>query len=658
MTAAPTLGSVTVKAARSWGVTDREYEVLVLVNRHLTNAAIAEALVLSERTVESHLSSLIRKLNVSDRRSLARRAEQLGLLRGRGRWPVAGSGFVGREDESAVLAGALTDRRMVTVTGPGGVGKTRLAARTAERVARERPDGGWFVDLSQVTDARAVVPTVASAIGVVERPGRSIEEALDSVLAGADGLLMLDNCEHLLAEVERCLGRLLAGCPDLTVLATSRARLGASYEWVYELPGLSEADAVQLFCDRASAAGGAVPQDRSRVAELCRRLEGMALAIELAAARYPSLGLDGLAAGLDDPLRLLGGSAGGARQRSLRSTIAWSVALLDHDDRSVFEACSVFASEFTVAAARQLFDPAPSGTAIAAPLAGLADQHLLQVRIGEPTRYRFQEVVRQYADERLGPRRASIQAAHAAWVARELDSLAERDRDDAWGLAFDALAVEARAVLDRRAAPPLGERFAAELVLRGRLEEAQRRFERLAAEATATNRCGCCGWRPEQRRPGWWETRRCACSERRRLQPPAPGIMPPPPTPSPGGCCTRPWRPGSWPTHHLPRRPRRPWSGRGYCPGRLAGGRDRVRCRCHHGCPRAIPAPFRTPRGSGMAAAAGAPDRRVGRHWTGCAPSTSAVARSAALDVVNQRGRMLAGVPLDATSAYAFNDFL
>ncbi len=159
-------------------MTDREYDVLVLVAGHLPNAEIADRLVVSVRTVESHLSSLIRKLGVADRRSLARRADQLGLLRGRGRWPVAGSGFVGREVESAALATALAERRMVTVTGPGGVGKTRLTAHTAERVARERPDGGWFADLSQVADARAVVPAVASAVGVVEQPGGSIEEAL------------------------------------------------------------------------------------------------------------------------------------------------------------------------------------------------------------------------------------------------------------------------------------------------------------------------------------------------------------------------------------------------------------------------------------------------------------------------------------------------
>lgn len=480
---------MTGPSARAWGVTDREHDVLVLVAGHLTNAQIADRLVVSVRTVESHLSSLIRKLDVADRRSLARRADQLGLLRGRVRWPVPGSGFVGREAEGATLATALAERRMVTVTGPGGVGKTRLTVRTAEQVARERPDGGWFADLSLVADGRSVVTAVASAVGVVEPPGGSVTEALRSVLARADGVLVLDNCEHVLAEVDRFVDRVLTECPRVTIVATSRARLGASYEWVYELPGLGDDDAVSLFCDRAASAGGPSDVDPSRVADLCSRLEGMALAIELAAARYPSLGFDGLAAGLDDPLRLLGGRDDGPRQRSLRSTIAWSVALLDDPDREVFEVCSVFASWFTGLATHGVLAADRSAADAAQALARLADQHLLQVNVGEPTRYRFQEVVRQFAAKRLGSRAASAEARHAAWVASELESLGRGPRDAAWCDAFDALSTEARVAVDRTGAgSPLGERFAEELVQRGRLEEAQLCFERLAAGTTGGER--------------------------------------------------------------------------------------------------------------------------------------------------------------------------
>ncbi len=478
---------MTAPPAPPLGVTDRERDVLVLVAGHLTNAEIAERLVVSVRTVESHVSSLIRKLDVADRRSLARRADELGLLRWRTPWPVAGSGFVGRRAETVALTDALADHRMVTVTGPGGVGKTRLTTHTAERVAGGRRDGGWFVDLSQVTEQRAVVPAVAAAVGLAEQPGRSAEEALVDGLAGSDGLLLVDNCEHLLDEVERCVALLVSGCPRLTVVATSRARLGTAYEQVYELPGLAPEDAVRLFCDRAAAAGAEVPPG-PEVAELCARLEGMALAIELAAARYPSLGLDGLTAALADPLRLLG-SDETARQRSLRATIAWSVTLLDDEVREVFANCSVFASWFTVGAAAEVARPGRSEAEVARALASLADHHLLRVRVGVPTAYRFQEVVRQYAAELLSDDTGEAATRHARWAERELALLAQRDHDDDWCAAFDRLAVELRAAVTRAAGEAsLGERFAQELVQRGRLEESQRVFEALAAAAPASER--------------------------------------------------------------------------------------------------------------------------------------------------------------------------
>ena len=304
---------------------------------------------------------------------------------------------------------------MVTVTGPGGVGKTRLATRAAEQVAEDRPDGGWFVDLSQVSDPRAVVPPWRRRSAWSSIPGSSVEDAFAAVLGRADGVLVLDNCEHLLAAVEHCVGRLAGACPRLTVVATSRARLGAAYEWVYELPGLDPTTPCSSSAQRAEAAGGVVPED-PRVAALCARLDGMALAIELAATRYPLLGLDGLVAALDDPLRLLG-SDQQDRQRSLRATIAWSVHLIDEDERAVLAACSVFASRFTVAAAREVAWPDRTEADVARVLATLADQHLLRAKVGAPTTYRFQEVVRQYAAELLGDRSARWSCATpAGWA--------------------------------------------------------------------------------------------------------------------------------------------------------------------------------------------------------------------------------------------------
>jgi hypothetical protein len=299
-------------------------------------------------------------------------------------------------------------------------------------------------------------------------------------LERADGILVLDNCEHLSWAVERCVRRLLDDCPRLTVVITSRARLGAGYEWVYELPGLDTDDGVLLFRTRAEAAGGVVP-DEPTVAMLCADLDGMALAIELAAARYPSLGLDGLAAGLKDPLHLLG-SEDGARQRSLRATITWSVDLLGGDERAVFAACSVFASGFTVAAARCVAWPDHSDAEVARLLANLSEQHLVRPVIGSPTTYRYQEVVRQYAQELLGPGATSAHVRHAQWAASELTACGSSAHDDAWCQVFDLLSIEINAALGRGVFPlGPGELFAEQLVLRGRPEEAQRLFEAMAA---------------------------------------------------------------------------------------------------------------------------------------------------------------------------------
>ena len=470
------------QASSPVGVTDRERDVLVLVAGHLTNLEIAERLSLSVRTVESHVSSAIRKLGVSDRRALARRAQELDLLSPRRlhHWPSPASRFVGRGFETADLQDRVAEHRWVTVTGPGGVGKTRLTTHAVEQVARDRPDGAWFVDLSQVASPEAVIPAVAAVVGVVEPPGRSLDDTLVDVLSRCDGVLVIDNCEHLVPAVAAYLDRLVARCPRLSVVATSRAPLRSPHEWVYELPSLSRDDAVQLFRIRAEAAGGVVPDDL-RVAELCGQLEGMALAIELAAARYPLLGLDGLAAGLRDPLRLLG-SEDGARQRSLRATIGWSVDLLDDEARELFAGLSVFAGPFTVASAHTIAQPDRPAAEAARVLALLADQHLLYVRPGNPTRYFFQEVVRQYAADQLADRAQRVQRRHAEWAEAQLRSLASSEHDDLWSERFDELAVEVRAALTRPVAVrTLGEDFAEALVRRGRLEESQHRFETLAA---------------------------------------------------------------------------------------------------------------------------------------------------------------------------------
>ena len=461
--------AATLVAVDGDGVTGREREVLGLVAGHLTNAEIADRLVLSVRTVESHVSSLMRKLGTADRRGLARQAESLGLLRPvPAPWPRPASTFVGREAETAVIRQLLREHRLVTVTGPGGVGKTRLTLHAIQ--------DGWFVDLSGLADGTALPAAVALVVGAAERPGCTLETSLAEALRDTAGVLVLDNCEHLLADVAAFVIRLLAATSQLQVIATSRAPLRVPEEWVYETPGLSPEDAVRLFRTRARAAGGTVPEDE-RASELCARLEHMALALELAAARYPALGMDGLAAALADPLELLASDG----RRSLRATIGWSVELLDADARETFAALCVFAGPFSAPSAHAVAAPDVSLAEAARALVTLADQHLLAVDPGSPTTYRFQEVVRQYATELLGDDLGRVSSRHAAWVSDELSALAGRDVDDGWCLAFDAMAVELRAALARQLDSRLGEAFAEQLVRRGLLEESQRLFEALAA---------------------------------------------------------------------------------------------------------------------------------------------------------------------------------
>jgi predicted ATPase/DNA-binding CsgD family transcriptional regulator len=489
----------TVGPAKGMEVTAREAEVLALLARHLTNAQIADALFISARTVESHVSALLRKLQLPDRRSLARHVETmpgLGVTSARRAPPVPVTTFIGRTAERAALAEALAEHRMVTATGPGGVGKTRLALNVAADVAPAHSDGVWFVDLVHVTDPAMVTATVAETIGVPEQRSVSVDVALVASLAERDALLVLDNCEHLLPGVRDCVERILAGCPDITVLATSRTRLLVPYEWVYAVPGLSVTgdggDAVDLFAARVAAAtGDATPPDSVRVAALCRALDGMALAIELAAARYSTLGLDGLEAGLDQRLRFLAaGTRVADRHRSLRDAIGWSYDLLSSEDRALLRGVALFASWFDVEAAYAVAGSGNERAAVADGLARLADHSLLVVERGDPTRYRALETIRQYGVERLGlaGELDAVRGRHEAWCGAVMGALRTAEPDDAWCARFDSVVDDIRAALlcaacdeqCRAQAAALTGDLAGLLFARGRPMEAQRRYEQAA----------------------------------------------------------------------------------------------------------------------------------------------------------------------------------
>ncbi len=505
------------------GVSAREAEVLEGVAGHLTNAEIGARLFISIRTVESHVSSLLRKLEVRDRRELAGIAATLrpapavnagedsergdGNTAASGKLPSPLTTFVGRAAERAALADALGSHRLVSAIGPGGVGKTRLAQAVAADVVERYADGAWYVDLVTVTDQAMVGPTVAAALGLGEQQGRSAEDTVLGWLAGRDALLVLDNCEHLMDGVVMLLERVLARCPRLVVLATSRARLLVPYEYVFAVPGLSVSgttgtgdlgDGVTLFLLRASAAG-ATPRaaDYGRVAAICRGLDGMALAIELAAARLPALGLDGLEAGLADRLQLLtGGRRIDDRHRSLRSALDWSFALLDSASQAVMRRVSVFAAPFTVPDAVAVISGWPPVTdrgATAASLAALADHCLLEAAAGSAvTRYRALETVRQYASERLAAEGEQVDARdrHASWcLQRGAALLADTQTDTGgWRSEFDRIADELRwalgwavARLERREqACRLASCLAELTYARGMPGESQRRYEQVA----------------------------------------------------------------------------------------------------------------------------------------------------------------------------------
>ncbi len=380
----------------------REQEVAALVAAGLSNRQIADRLFIAERTAEYHVEQIRNKLGFRSRVQIA------GWFKDQkpsgsdvpGNLPVQLTSFVGREREMAQVQRLMAENRLVTLAGPPGIGKTRLALQVAARVAAHFRDGCWLVELGAIGEGTQLPPALAAGLKVAERPGETLLETVASAFRQRRALLVLDNCEHLLDATALAAGTLLRACPELSILATTRQSLRAPSEVVYRIPPLAEAE--RLFCERAAQSA---PEFESTpaVAAICRDLEGLPLAIELAAARVSIMSTDELAAGLDQSLHLLtsGIRTADPRQRSLKAAIDWSHDLLAADERVLFARLAVFVGGFRMEAVAAVCGDGLSE--VGDLVLGLADKSLLSALAapGGSTRYRLIETIRQYAAERL-----------------------------------------------------------------------------------------------------------------------------------------------------------------------------------------------------------------------------------------------------------------
>ena len=362
------------------------------------------------------------------------------------------SSFVGRDEEMAQITSLLGSSRLVTLVGSGGVGKTRLAIEVGLAVVDDTPDGTWLVELAMVNDSALVASEVLDDLGIAEQKGLGALQSLIEVLSTQSRLVILDNCEQVLEGCAAVADAVLRGCPDVRILATSREPLSMNGEMIYRVPSLSlppedaetrsdleGSGAVALFTERARAQ---VPsfmltdEDAALVASICRRLDGMPLALELATARLRSMSLSSLHERLEHRFALLTGGSRGAlqRQQTLGALVDWSYDLLSEPERAVFRRTSVFVDGFTLEAAEGICALQDiDESQIVDLLASLVDKSLVVAEpSGSDLRNRLQETLQQYAAERLA------EAPQAADSAGEADRTADAHADYYLGLAEQA----------------------------------------------------------------------------------------------------------------------------------------------------------------------------------------------------------------------------
>ncbi|HSS25657.1 MAG TPA: adenylate/guanylate cyclase domain-containing protein [Mycobacterium sp.] len=347
--------------------------------------------------------------------------------------------LIGRESEVAEIGDAVKAHRLVTLTGVGGVGKTRLATEVAGQLVDEYPDGVWFFELAAVTDPAAVPDAVAAVLGITQQLGKTVSESVAAALEGRLRLLVIDNCEHVLAAAADLIEAILAHSATVRILATSREGLGVRDEQVWPVRSLDAASgidsaAVSLFVERAQGMAPSFSMadgdEAAAVTEICQRLDGIPLAIELAASRMASMTASEMRDRLDHRFRLLVGSRRGLeRHHTLRHAMAWSYDLLDDTEKTVLDRCSVFAGGFDLQSACAVAGSDDLDEyAILEVLDALVRKSLLIAdRSAGRTRFSMLETIRQFAEEQLVAHgeASQIRAAHSRYFAgREADILA------------------------------------------------------------------------------------------------------------------------------------------------------------------------------------------------------------------------------------------
>ena len=361
----------------------------------------------------------------------------------RSQLPVYLTSFIARDAELGVIRDLMTSSRLITVTGPGGCGKTRLAVQIADATdttAMDRPV--WFVDLSQLGNDRFVAAAVASVLGLSEEPGQAVTETIASWIGDREALLLVDNCEHLIDAAAKVIDSLLRACPGLSVLATSREPLGVDGERAYRVPSLAypaetesasstqlaNYPSIELLVHRAmdhDPTFEVSPSSMPAVASICRRLDGIPLAIELVSGRLSSMSPEEVERRLDDRFQLLTGGSRTAlpRQQTLAASIDWSYDLLDPAQQAVLLRASTMSGSFDLVAAEAVCNSGDvSEGEVSRVIGALVERNLVRLeRADEAFRYRLAETIREYAFEKLqrsGPDAVAKESASPRHVLR------------------------------------------------------------------------------------------------------------------------------------------------------------------------------------------------------------------------------------------------